>query len=701
MSGANHDYWQHQAGTAYRLQQEERSALGNANYRQQEAWVVAHLRELSERLGRPIQVLDFGCGFGRMARVLSPLPFVHYHGYDFSLEMARELVNDPPAGLDPADAIRIGPSAREAFSGCRFDVVFTVSVVIHNAQEDARRLLSDMVSLLDVGGYLLLIENQLVPFELRENNWHAGCWLHDYVGDLAHDLDVDVVHGAIPDHDVYIVRSSGLEGRKVRIIQPGGVARPLPDDERLALSLPRLRIALKGLESELEHRDIASVEAQLHDMAEQAAMQSRAIEEQSKQVEDLQKQIDAQQRTVADQQRVIEGLIAERDALQRAQQMRMNLQRTLMQAYVEEPIFPKVVETGDNSTQDSFNLAFPHPASFEWQATRDTAYANVDERFAGVCHIFHEDWVGMRSAVGALPGWKLSIPSAKPIPVLDVERIIALLEQHRIRKLVLHGISDPMYELSRALTMTGFDQQYLVWHGTTTQWVWDDERRFAQRAIQMAREGRVRRFSAIRRGLGPIVGERNFAPQLVNMPPRFPDGAVRHRARTVDGCSALAPSWNDLRKNLATNVLAAQAVDRISEVFVVAKNFDLPQWLAPKVRKLPYRDHASMLQVMATMDLVLNVTTIDCHPMVDLEALSVGTPCVRGPLFLDGLEDHAYVRATAVENPMSVEDVAHRIDGLMSIDDGELQDMMHDYKHALVRLSLSRYLEFLEIEGGQ
>jgi hypothetical protein len=104
-----------------------------------------------------------------------------------------------------------------------------------------------------------------------------------------------------------------------------------------------------------------------------------------------------------------------------------------------------------------------------------------------------------------------------------------------------------------------------------------------------------------------------------------------------------------------------------------------------------------MLELMATMDLVLNVTTIDCHPMVDLEALAVGTPSVRGPLFLDGLEDHPYVGLTSVDNPMSVEDVARCIRNVLERDESELRGLMNDYTENLRDLSMNRYREFLEI----
>ncbi|WP_250477002.1 methyltransferase domain-containing protein [Caballeronia sp. INML1] len=684
MSRKNEDYWRSQDGEAYRRQQEWRSEQGNTNYRAQEAWLVAHLKQCSERLGRPVEVLDVGCGFGRMARVLADCPFVVYYGYDFSATMAKELLDAPPASLEPvAGRVRVAPNPREAFADRRFDIVFTVSVLIHNAREAAARVLSEMASLLRPDGYLLLIENQLVPFELKENNWHGGCWLHDYAGDLAREYDVEVIRERIPDHDIYLVRTVRGAQRAVTLIEGDGAARLLGDEERLLASIPRLHVALKGLQSELEHRDAAEAEARLHDVAEAHVMQARLIEQQG--------------RALDERQRVIDEISAERDTLRSVQQLRAHIQQTLAQVHAQSQAIHVVPQAGDDLAQKSFTRAFPLEQSFEWQAARDTIYANPDSRFAQVCHVFHQDWVGMRSAVGALPGWKLSIPSAQGIPVADIERIVALLRQHDIRKLVLHGISDPMYALTLALARVGFDAQYLVWHGTTTQWVWEDERRFAHRAIQMAREGKVRRFSAIRRGLGPIVGERNFAPQLVNMPPLFSNRTVARRSPRREDCHALAPSWNDLRKNLATNVLAAQCVDRIGRIHVVAKDFDLPKWLAPKLTKVAYRDHTGMLEMMASMDLVLNVTTIDCHPMVDLEAMSVGTPCVRGPLFLDGLEDHEYVRLTSVDNPMSVEDISRCIERLLSVETHTLDGMMSDYKNALLELSRQRYLEFLEI----
>ena len=684
MDKANQNYWLNQPGADYERQQIWRTEQGLAAYRQQEVWLVEHLRDRSEQLGRPVRILDFGCGFGRMARVLSAYSFVDYHGYDFSDAMVQKLLDDPPATLtDVPRRIRVAPSVTEAFKGTVFDIVLTVSVLIHNAREDVARLLAEMKSLLNADGYLLLIENQLVPFDVRENNWHGGCWVHDYIGDLALDSNVLVFHEAIQNHDVYKIEQPPVTGRQVLIAHADGEAQPLDDATRLKLSLPRLRISLQGLMSELEQSDVAALEARLHDFAEATDNQQRLIKE--------------HERVLESQRIEIERLRKECADLREVQDLRKRLHRVMTEAHGEiAPLHVVPVATTD-ANQTGFESAFPDVRGAEWQASRDTMYANSDTRFDRVCHIFHNDWMGIRSAVGALPGYKLAIPSSTGIPVHQIEAIMQRLSECAIEKIVLHGISDSMYALTRALSDNGYSEQYLVWHGTTAQWVWDDERRYAQMAIRMASEGRVKRFSAIRRGLGPIVGARNFAPQLVNMPPKVVDKQVKRRPTRGGSYSALAPSWNDLRKNLATNVLAAHTVESVDSIYVVAKNFELPKWLSAKVKKVGYRDHASMLELMATMDIVLNVTTIDCHPMVDLEAMSVGTPSVRGPLFLDALESHPYVSLTAVDNPMSVEDVARRIKEVLAMPESELNGMMSDYMCQLRELSALRYVEFLEI----
>ena len=92
----------------------------------------------------------------------------------------------------------------------------------------------------------------------------------------------------------------------------------------------------------------------------------------------------------------------------------------------------------------------------------------------------------------------------------------------------------------------------------------------------------------------------------------------------------------------------------------------------------------------------MNASIVDCHPMVELEALAAGTPAIRGRLGMDALDDHPYVQLTQVGDPLNVADVRSTLQRVLRVPTSELQEMMTDYSRAMVQLSFERYSEFLE-----
>ena len=83
--------------------------------------------------------------------------------------------------------------------------------------------------------------------------------------------------------------------------------------------------------------------------------------------------------------------------------------------------------------------------------------------------------------------------------------------------------------------------------------------------------------------------------------------------------------------------------------------------------------------------------------MVNIEAQSLGRPCLRGPLFLDALEDHPYVALTTVQNALSVAEIRDKIDAVLSMPADEREALTLDYQKRSDAVARSRYLEFLEI----
>ncbi|WP_134163532.1 hypothetical protein, partial [Pseudomonas citronellolis] len=318
---------------------------------------------------------------------------------------------------------------------------------------------------------------------------------------MAADSNVQVFHDVIQSHDVYKIEPVGAHGRSVSIVRSDGEVRPLDECERIKISLPRLKVALQGLASELEQGDIAALEGQLHDFAETAENQQRLIDRLERELESKQIEITRLRKECAD--------------LREVQDLRKRLHRVMIDAHRETaPIHVVPVATNDDS-RINFANTFPDVRIAEWQPHGTPMYANSDTRFDRVCHIFHNDWMGIRSAVGALPGYKLADSIINGDSVHEIEVIMQRLHDHAIEKIVLHGISDSMYALTRALADNGFDEQYLVWHGTTAQWVWEDERRYAQMAIRMAREGEsnasVQFVAALDRSSVSAISRRNWS----------------------------------------------------------------------------------------------------------------------------------------------------------------------------------------------
>lgn len=200
----------------------------------------------------------------------------------------------------------------------------------------------------------------------------------------------------------------------------------------------------------------------------------------------------------------------------------------------------------------------------------------------------------------------------------------------------------------------------------------------------------------MRGGSDVTIGEVGWRPQIYNVPP-FAPSLRRKVARRRDAATAFSPSWNLVHKNLMTNVAAAVHSPSVGKVWVLADDFHLPYTPGKPIERLPKLDARQMLQTMSLADLVLNVSIVDCHPMVELEALAVGTPSIRGRLGLDALEDHPYVRCTQVDDPLSVIGVSEAISRVLSVDNSEMDGMMDSYCEQLTALAATRYADFLEI----
>lgn len=326
----------------------------------------------------------------------------------------------------------------------------------------------------------------------------------------------------------------------------------------------------------------------------------------------------------------------------------------------------------------------------------DTQFSHSDSAFSGVAHVFHAEWLGIRSACGSIPGLKCAIPADRPLSREELDRIGSELIQLGADRIVLHGFSPNMDRLVRQFSQSFLGLQlFAVLHGSSPQWVLEYDRDAVQRMLGLAREGLISRFQIMKAGQETLLYNQ-YRPILFNLGPRL---SVNYT--TMDGAGdrdaklAIAPGWQAVHKNTATNVAGGLLASRIAEVWTFAGSFDFRNISEKPVRNLTHRSRSEVIEVLARASICLNVSLLDCHPMTNLEAQAVGTPCLRGPLFLDHGDDHQYVRLTEVMNVCSMRAIAEVADRCLAVPWPEMQSMIEDYTAIMQRKSLERYREFL------
>ena len=123
------------------------------------------------------RVLEFGCGFGRHLGYLREIPNLEVFGYDQS----ESIVSSISTWAEPewvAKYIKIGhPNGSLPYPDKYFDAVFTTSVMIHIPPEDVVGIIKELTR---VSKYQIIHQEPAPDYEVYHEA-HDGCWNHNLV----------------------------------------------------------------------------------------------------------------------------------------------------------------------------------------------------------------------------------------------------------------------------------------------------------------------------------------------------------------------------------------------------------------------------------------------------------------------------------------------------------------------------------------
>ncbi len=342
----------------------------------------------------------------------------------------------------------------------------------------------------------------------------------------------------------------------------------------------------------------------------------------------------------------------------------------------------------------------PVEYSITFNEDRDVIAANRDAAMGRVLHVFDRHWHGIRAATGCLPGGKLAISHKTGLVGDELRHIEGLIFKCGFEAVCFQGYSETADKLAEVLhDAFGSDlRQYAVTHVTTSQFEHAFEMHMLKRIYDKVQRGILRRAGSVKPDFQHFH-ELAWPKCVLNLPPNLERMRLALPEREPE--TVFIPVENTWRKNLYTQVIAAQGSDMVSSIIVVNWPTHLDGLLPlGKLRMIRFQALSGLLAHMRLSQAVCNLSFSECQPMTQLESLAVGTPALVNKLRLPGFSDHPLSQLTEVDvmdGPGYLREKLETVLGEWRRDPKGLGEMIADFLQLRIKAGIQSYHEFLEL----
>ena len=247
--------------------------------------------------------------------------------------------------------------------------------------------------------------------------------------------------------------------------------------------------------------------------------------------------------------------------------------------------------------------------------------------------LFVPEWVGIANATRHL--FDVLHPLPAELSRDDRSRLFHLLDAAQLENLVFSGGAVDHLHLARELhDRYPGTQIKLLWHGNLLQVKEDYAWRGLRLSLELARRGVVKTLGFVKEGLAEFAEELGLSARFVlNYVPELPEQASQpgsggpHFGMWISNEGWRKPPYAmaaAVRRVRGGRLHTGSANPRLSE-------FANLIGLRTDQHGETLLDWPQLARWMRQMHLNLYVTVSECCPMLPLESLSVGTPCLTGP----------------------------------------------------------------------
>lgn len=273
------------------------------------------------------------------------------------------------------------------------------------------------------------------------------------------------------------------------------------------------------------------------------------------------------------------------------------------------------------------------------------------EESSDVVVVCHPEWRGVRAAAHAGGAPVIETADAAANAVAIVEGLLA----RKVPRLVVHGFP-PGAEVLLATAKEADLWTGVVLHSSPTQHGGEPwEGAVADLVFDLSADGIVDRVGLVKAGVAESLFDIGYP--TYHVPNRAPRLESVERMNLGPGVHIGVFAEPIFRKNLVPQILAASQIESAA-VHVLTK---------PQVRyldRVPVIEYSVLesqcfQRLLASVDINLQVTLSECHPMTPLESYLHGVPCLvsaTSELFVDDPELAALTVVREHDNPAAIAD---------------------------------------------
>lgn len=246
--------------------------------------------------------------------------------------------------------------------------------------------------------------------------------------------------------------------------------------------------------------------------------------------------------------------------------------------------------------------------------------------------VVHPNWRGVRSSAENLFDCRLYIDT---LSESEAVRLAQGLAEAHVTRVVFQGMPLTHGRLVRALARySPKTRLFVIWHGNFMQLGESADWHGLQTVLDWARQGVVERVGFVKQGMAEVFARQGIPTgYLLNYVRRIPDGPSTPMEDGPHlGLWAVEPIW----RKLPYTMIAAAALVPGATLWAAGQNRRAEEVAA--LVGVPYRrladgplPQSEMPAALARMHVNLYVTLSECAPMLPLESLAAGVPCLVGP----------------------------------------------------------------------